>query len=164
MQGTAQPHQLPAECQNVKPEHNFNFKFQQAQTGKRYSLYCCVPLAHFFSKALCEKSMNSIQFFFLFPIYTIASYLHIHITYLLSVWVPLTNFDFWSLSSGWWRYLHHLRRWWRYLHHLRGRFNRYDFLLTTTQNEAPNQYTLYDSAQSKLNKATSLPQLHSQTC
>ena len=102
--------------------------------------------------------------FFLFPIYTIASYLHIHITYLLSVRVPPTNFDFWSLTSGWWRYLHHLRRWWRYLHHLRGWINGNNFLLTTTQNKALNQYTLYNSAQFKFNKATGLPLSHSKTC
>ena len=42
---------------------------------------------------------------------------HIHKPYLLSLWVPPPLLSLGPLSSGWWRYLHHLMRWWRYLHH-----------------------------------------------
>ena len=80
-------------------------------------------MAHFLSKALCEKANNT-QHFLNFPhsnqLPVIS--LHIHKTYLLSIWVPLSNFRFGPLSSGWWRYLHHLR----------GQFDQDNFLLTTT--------------------------------
>ena len=69
-------------------------------------------------------------------------------------------------SSGWWRYLHHLRRWWRYLCHPWGWADRNNVLFTTTKTKKYEtiilRYTYYHSGNSQ--KATSLPQPHSQTC
>ena len=123
-------------------------KFLQATNREKILTLSLHLFGPFPFKGTTQESINSIQIFsFFFLFHTIVGYLpHIHITYLLSVWVLVPNFSFWPLSSRWWRYLHHLRRWWRYLHHLRGWLDGYNFLLTITQNKALNQYTLYNSA------------------
>ena len=59
---------------------------------------------------------------------------HIHKPYLLSLWVPPPHLSLGPLSSGWWRYLHHLRRWWRYLHHPRD-----EHIMTTSSSLQPKQ-------------------------
>ena len=76
-------------------------KFTKQQPGLGYSLYFCLSWVHFLSKALCEKSINSIQIFFSFLIFPVTqlpvTFSYIHITFLLSVWVPMPNFCFWPL-------------------------------------------------------------------
>ena len=160
----------PIACWMSTPKHNSNIKILTSNKQGKDTHFIVAPLGPTsFQRHYVRKAWTTYKFFFsfssFFPFTQLPiTFLHIHIKYLLSVWVPLPSFNFWSFSSGWWRYLHHLRRWWRYLQHPRGWFNENNFLLTSTQNKALNQYTLNDSAQFKLNKATSLLQLHSQTC
>ena len=92
------------------------------------------------------KKRNHVTTFFfslLLHNYQLPLDIHIHTTYLLSIWMTSTDLHLWPLFPGWWRYLHHLRRWWRYLHHLRGRADGDNIFFTTTQNNEHSIITYY---------------------
>ena len=94
------------------PKHNSNIKILTSNTQGKDTHFIVVPLGPTsFQRHYVRKAWTTYKFFFLFfflfpftqlPI----TFSHLHIKYLLSAWVLLPGFNFWSFSSGWWRYLH----------------------------------------------------------